>query len=160
MPTKMTPERALIVLNQCNTDGRIKADREELKQAVKVACEAIKTHKIKLSPWLGHTMGGNVRGACQCKVKAQFCVSDPERNIAVLAVKPLIGATMNKFCILGAVLCAIATVVSALRDNSLSFLLFRLIRYGLIELRLELAHSRAQRVKVGFGRAGRSGRRG
>ena len=31
---------------------------------------------------------------------------------------------MNKFCILGAVLCAIATVVSALRDNSLSFLLF------------------------------------
>lgn len=64
MPTKMTPERALIVLNQCNTDGRIKADREELKQAVKVACEAIKTHKIKLSPWLGHTMGGNAFWAC------------------------------------------------------------------------------------------------
>ena len=31
---------------------------------------------------------------------------------------------MNKLCILGAVLCAIATVVSAFRDNSLSFLLF------------------------------------
>ncbi len=31
---------------------------------------------------------------------------------------------MNKFCILGAVLCAIATVASAFRDNSLSFLLF------------------------------------
>ena len=64
MPDKMTPERALIVLNQCNTDGRIKVDREELKQAVKMACEAIKTHKIKLSPWLGHTMGGNVFWAC------------------------------------------------------------------------------------------------
>ena len=31
---------------------------------------------------------------------------------------------MNKLCILGAVLCAIATVVSAFRDNSLSFMLF------------------------------------
>ena len=31
---------------------------------------------------------------------------------------------MNKFCILGAILCAIATVISAFRDNSLSFLLF------------------------------------
>ena len=31
---------------------------------------------------------------------------------------------MNKFYILGAILCAIATVVSAFRDNSLSFLLF------------------------------------
>lgn len=31
---------------------------------------------------------------------------------------------MNKFCILGAVLCAIATVVSAFREHPLSFLLF------------------------------------
>ena len=31
---------------------------------------------------------------------------------------------MNKFCVTGAILCAIATVVSAFRDNSLSFLLF------------------------------------
>ena len=31
---------------------------------------------------------------------------------------------MNKFYTLGAILCAIATVVSAFRDNSLSFLLF------------------------------------
>ena len=31
---------------------------------------------------------------------------------------------MNKICILGAVLCAIAAVVSAFRDNSLSFLMF------------------------------------
>lgn len=42
MPDEMTPERALIILNQCNTDGRIKVDREELKEAVKVACEAIR----------------------------------------------------------------------------------------------------------------------
>ena len=64
MPDEMTPERALIVLNQCNTDGRIKVDREELKEAVKMACEAIKIHKIKISPWLGHTMDGNVFLAC------------------------------------------------------------------------------------------------
>lgn len=64
MPTKMTPERALIVLNQCNTDGRIKVDRKELKEAVKVACEAIKIHEIKISPWLGHTMDGNAFWAC------------------------------------------------------------------------------------------------
>jgi hypothetical protein len=31
---------------------------------------------------------------------------------------------MNKFYILGAILCAISMVVSAFRDNSLSFLLF------------------------------------
>lgn len=31
---------------------------------------------------------------------------------------------MNRFCILGAVLCGAATIVSAIRDNSLSFLLF------------------------------------
>ena len=31
---------------------------------------------------------------------------------------------MNKFCILGAVLCAIAMVVSAFRGHPLSFLLF------------------------------------
>ena len=31
---------------------------------------------------------------------------------------------MNKFCVTGAILCAIATVISAFRDNSLSFLLF------------------------------------
>ena len=42
MPDEMTPERALIVLNQCNTDGRIKVDRQELKEAVKVASEAIR----------------------------------------------------------------------------------------------------------------------
>jgi hypothetical protein len=71
MPDKMTPERALIVLNQCNTDGRIKVDREELKQAVKMACEAIKTHKIKISPWLGHTMGGNPFWACPRCMPAQ-----------------------------------------------------------------------------------------
>ena len=71
MPDKMKPERALIVLNQCNTDGRIKVDREELKEAVKMACEAIKAHKIKLSPWLGHTMGGNAFWACQRCMPAQ-----------------------------------------------------------------------------------------
>ena len=49
MPTKMTPERALIVLNQCNTDGRIKVDREELKEAIKVASEAIK-RRIPMKP--------------------------------------------------------------------------------------------------------------
>lgn len=42
MPTKMTSERALIVLNQCNTDGRIKVDLAELKEAVKVAVKAIR----------------------------------------------------------------------------------------------------------------------
>ena len=42
MPDEMTPERALIILNQCNTDGRIKVDRQELKEAVKMACEAIR----------------------------------------------------------------------------------------------------------------------
>jgi NADH:ubiquinone oxidoreductase subunit 6 (subunit J) len=31
---------------------------------------------------------------------------------------------MNKFYILGAILCGTATIVSASRDNSLSFLLF------------------------------------
>ena len=31
---------------------------------------------------------------------------------------------MNKLCTVGAILCAISTVVSAFRDNSLSFLLF------------------------------------
>ena len=42
-----------------------------------------------------------------------------------IAVKPLIGAnSMNKFYILGAILCAIATVVSAFRGHPLSFLLF------------------------------------
>ena len=44
MPDEMTPERTLIVLNQCNTDGRIKVDREELKEAVKMASIAIKRY--------------------------------------------------------------------------------------------------------------------
>lgn len=55
MPTKMTPERALIVLNQCNTDGRIKVDREELKEAVKVASEAIRQCKIPKAPVDGYS---------------------------------------------------------------------------------------------------------
>ena len=37
-------KRALIILNQCNTDGRIKVDREELKQAIKMASEAIRLY--------------------------------------------------------------------------------------------------------------------
>lgn len=49
MPDEMTPERALIVLNQCNTDGRIKVDRKELKQAVKMASKAIK-RRIPMKP--------------------------------------------------------------------------------------------------------------
>lgn len=36
MPNEMTLEYALIILNQCNTDDRIKIDRGELKEAVKV----------------------------------------------------------------------------------------------------------------------------
>ena len=54
MPTEMTPERALIVLNQCNTDGRIKVDREELKQAVKMASEAIR-RRIPMKPQMFET---------------------------------------------------------------------------------------------------------
>ena len=81
MPNEMTPERALIVLNQCNTDGRIKVDREELKQAVKVACEAIKVHKVKLSPWLGHTLGGKAFWACP------RCMSVQSQG-AILLIKP------------------------------------------------------------------------
>ena len=81
MPDEMTPERALIVLNQCNTDGRIKADRQELKEAVKVACEAIKVHKVKLSPWLGHTLGGKAFWACP------RCMSVQSQG-AILLIKP------------------------------------------------------------------------
>ena len=51
MPDEMTPERALIVLNQCNTDGRIKVDRAELKEAVKVASEAIRL-RIPRKPFI------------------------------------------------------------------------------------------------------------
>lgn len=36
MPDKMTLTYALIVLNRCNTDGRIKVDRQELKEAIKL----------------------------------------------------------------------------------------------------------------------------
>ena len=36
MPEKMTLTYALIVLNRCNTDGRIKVDRQELKEAIKL----------------------------------------------------------------------------------------------------------------------------
>lgn len=50
MPDEMTPERALIVLNQCNTDGRIKVDREELKEAVRMASEAIR-RRIPMTPF-------------------------------------------------------------------------------------------------------------
>ena len=81
MPDEMTPERALIVLNQCNTDGRIKVDRQELKEAVKVACEAIKVHKVKLSPWLGHTLGGKAFWACP------RCMSVQSQG-AILLIKP------------------------------------------------------------------------
>ena len=49
MPDKMTPERALIVLNQCNTDGRIKVDRAELKEAVKVIHEEMR-YRISRKP--------------------------------------------------------------------------------------------------------------
>ena len=49
MPTEMTPGRALIVLNQCNTDGRIKVDRAELKEAVKVIHEEMR-YRIPRKP--------------------------------------------------------------------------------------------------------------
>ena len=43
MPDKpMTPERAIIILNNLNTDGRIEVDRDELRAAVKTAQEALR----------------------------------------------------------------------------------------------------------------------
>ena len=42
MPDKMTLTYALIVLNRCNTDGRIKVDRQELKEAIKLIHKEIR----------------------------------------------------------------------------------------------------------------------
>ena len=74
MPDKMTPERALIVLNQCNTDGRIKVDREELKEAVKMACEAIR-YRMPKKPDNDGFYSPFVCRACNCIVHEsyEFC---------------------------------------------------------------------------------------
>ena len=71
MPDKMTPERALIVLNQCNTDGRIKVDREELKEAVKVASEAIK-RGIPRKPDNDGFYSPLVCRVCNCLVRESY----------------------------------------------------------------------------------------
>ena len=42
MPDETTLEYALIVINQCNTDGRIKVDRQELKEAIKLIHKEIR----------------------------------------------------------------------------------------------------------------------
>lgn len=42
MLDEMTLKYALIVLNQCNTDGRIKVDRQELKEAIKLIHKEIR----------------------------------------------------------------------------------------------------------------------
>ena len=68
MPDEMTPERALIILNQCNTDGRIKVDRQELKEAVKVACEAINKYKVERLPRSRHNVDNGIFYLCPiCK---------------------------------------------------------------------------------------------
>ena len=38
---EMTPERAIIILDQLNTDKRIEVNRDELRAAVKVAKTAL-----------------------------------------------------------------------------------------------------------------------
>ena len=43
---QMTPERAIIILDQLNADERIEVDRAELKEAVAVAKDAIRKNKI------------------------------------------------------------------------------------------------------------------
>ena len=68
MPDEMTPERALIVLNRCNTDGRIKVDRQELKEAVKMASEAIKKYKVERLPRPRHNVDNGIFYLCPiCK---------------------------------------------------------------------------------------------
>lgn len=37
----MSPERAIIILNDLNTDGRIEVNRDELRAAIAVAKEAL-----------------------------------------------------------------------------------------------------------------------
>lgn len=71
MPDKMTPERALIILNQCNTDGRIKVDRKELKEAVKVASEAIK-RRIPRKPDNDGFYSPLVCRTCNCLVRESY----------------------------------------------------------------------------------------
>lgn len=39
---EMTPREAIIVLDRLNTDGRIKVDREELREAVRTAKAALR----------------------------------------------------------------------------------------------------------------------
>ena len=52
MPKEMTSERAIIILDSLNTDGRIEVNRDELRAAVKVAKEALRKQipeKVNLS---------------------------------------------------------------------------------------------------------------
>lgn len=73
MPTKMTPERALIVLNQCNTDGRIKVDRAELKEAVKVIHEEMR-YRIPRKPAPDENGSWTIRcPACGYSVPIALC---------------------------------------------------------------------------------------
>ena len=54
MPEKqITPERAIIILDSLNTDGRIEVDRDELRAAVKTAKEALRK-QIKTEPSIDH----------------------------------------------------------------------------------------------------------
>ena len=77
MPTEMTPERALIVLNQCNTDGRIKVDRAELKEAVKVAVKAINKYKVKRLPRPRHNVDNGIFYLCpECLKNIEAEVSE------------------------------------------------------------------------------------
>lgn len=57
----MTPERAIIILDSLNTDGRIEVNRDELRAAIVVAKAAIlKQVKRKLV--------GNEEGGLECSV--------------------------------------------------------------------------------------------
>ena len=50
MPDKqMTPERAIIILDQLNTDGRIEVDRDELRAAIRTARAALRK-QIPIKP--------------------------------------------------------------------------------------------------------------
>ena len=49
MPKEMTSERAIIILDNLNTDGRIEVDRDELRAAVAVAKTALRK-QVKMKP--------------------------------------------------------------------------------------------------------------
>lgn len=50
MPDReMTPERAIIILDQLNTDGRIEVDRGELRAAIRTARAALRK-QIPINP--------------------------------------------------------------------------------------------------------------